>query len=156
MIALASLNRRSENVGIEAVVITELKLRNIQRQIFLADLMIAADDAALEDAPEALNRIRVNCADNVLTVAVIDGAMLKSVVGKIAIGTIFVGSDQANFIADHFVYEGFGGLPSDVIAFDELNHPDWPGETIAMLETLRRLELRRLPWEPTMSYAVVQ
>lgn len=35
---LASRNRRAENVEIEAVVIAELKLRNVQRQMFSAHL----------------------------------------------------------------------------------------------------------------------
>ncbi len=45
-----------------------------------------------------------------------------------------------------------------VIVFDELDHPDWPGETRAAMEMLgmNRLQLRRLPWEPTMSYAVIE
>jgi hypothetical protein len=44
-----------------------------------------------------------------------------------------------------------------VIAFDELDHPDWPGETIALMETLGigRLQLQRFPFEPATSYAVL-
>lgn len=44
-----------------------------------------------------------------------------------------------------------------VIAFDELNHPGWPGETMAVMETigLNPLPLRRIPFEPTVSYAVL-
>ncbi len=44
-----------------------------------------------------------------------------------------------------------------VLAFDELDRPAWPGETLAALETigLRSLRLRHLPWEPHLSYAVL-
>lgn len=42
-----------------------------------------------------------------------------------------------------------------VVAFDELNIPDWPGETIAALPLMRGLELRRTPWGPTTTYATV-
>jgi hypothetical protein len=44
-----------------------------------------------------------------------------------------------------------------VLAFDELDRPAWPGETVATLETLglRTLRLRRLAWEPHLSYAVL-
>jgi hypothetical protein len=45
---LAPLNRRSENVVVEAVVIFELAFSDIERQIFGAYLVVAADDAALE------------------------------------------------------------------------------------------------------------
>ncbi len=44
-----------------------------------------------------------------------------------------------------------------VIVFDELNMADWPGETIALHETLGidSLELRRFPFTSTLSYAVL-
>jgi hypothetical protein len=44
-----------------------------------------------------------------------------------------------------------------VLAFDELDNPQWPGETLAMLEATvaRPLELRRLEWDPYVSYAVL-
>lgn len=45
-----------------------------------------------------------------------------------------------------------------VIAFDELNQKQWPGETLAVLEEvgLSRLRLRRFPWTPALSYAVLE
>ncbi len=44
-----------------------------------------------------------------------------------------------------------------ILAFDELDNPIWPGETLAALETLglRNLELKRFAWDPYMSYAVL-
>jgi len=41
-----------------------------------------------------------------------------------------------------------------IVAFDELSHPLWPGETIAALEemNLRRYEIRRFPFGSTVSY----
>lgn len=44
-----------------------------------------------------------------------------------------------------------------VIAFDELDNPTWPGETLAALDTvgLNNLELRRLPWDPYVSWAKI-
>jgi len=45
-----------------------------------------------------------------------------------------------------------------VLAFDELDNPIWPGETLAALETLglNNLRLRRLDWDPYISYAVIE
>jgi hypothetical protein len=42
-----------------------------------------------------------------------------------------------------------------IIAFDELDNPIWPGETLAALEAvgLNRLEIRRFPWDPYIGYA---
>lgn len=44
-----------------------------------------------------------------------------------------------------------------IIAFDELDNPMWPGETLALLETLglRQVTLRRFEWDPYIAYAVL-
>jgi hypothetical protein len=44
-----------------------------------------------------------------------------------------------------------------VLAFDEINHPLWPGETRALLEQLdlRRYQVRKFPYEINMSYIVL-
>lgn len=45
-----------------------------------------------------------------------------------------------------------------IIAFDELDNPIWPGETLALLDTLGigRLEIRRLPFDPYIGYAILR
>jgi len=45
-----------------------------------------------------------------------------------------------------------------IIAFDELDNPIWPGETLAALENnlLTGLRLRRLEWDPYIAYAVIE
>jgi len=45
-----------------------------------------------------------------------------------------------------------------VLAFDELDNPIWPGETMATLESLglNSLRLRRLDWDPYISYAILE
>jgi hypothetical protein len=44
-----------------------------------------------------------------------------------------------------------------ILAFDELDNPIWPGETVAALESvgLNNLRLRRFPWDPYIGYAVI-
>ena len=44
-----------------------------------------------------------------------------------------------------------------VIAFDELDNPMWPGETLALLEAigLHKISLRRLEWDPYVAFAVL-
>ena len=44
-----------------------------------------------------------------------------------------------------------------VIIFDELNHPNWPGETVAIAEAvgIPNLQIRRHPFEPFVSYAIL-
>jgi hypothetical protein len=53
----ASLNRRAENVRIVPMVVAELKFCDVQRHVFGADLVERADDTALENRPEAFNRV---------------------------------------------------------------------------------------------------
>jgi hypothetical protein len=44
-----------------------------------------------------------------------------------------------------------------VLAFDELDNPIWPGETLAMLEECgTSFRLQRLEWDPYISYAVIE
>jgi macrocin-O-methyltransferase TylF-like protien len=45
-----------------------------------------------------------------------------------------------------------------ILAFDELDNPIWPGETLAVLESLgiHQLRLQRLPWDPYISYAILE
>lgn len=45
-----------------------------------------------------------------------------------------------------------------IVAFDELDNPLWPGETVAMLEILQKYNLRiqRLPFDPYIGFAEVR
>ena len=45
-----------------------------------------------------------------------------------------------------------------VVAFDELDNPIWPGETLAALDSkaLSGLRLRRFEWDPYISYAIIE
>ena len=45
-----------------------------------------------------------------------------------------------------------------IIGFDELNHPDWPGETIAVMESLgiSNLRIKRNPFDSVRSYVVIE
>jgi hypothetical protein len=45
-----------------------------------------------------------------------------------------------------------------VIAFDELDNPMWPGETMALLESIGigRLTFRRMEWDPYIAFAVIE
>ena len=45
-----------------------------------------------------------------------------------------------------------------ILAFDELDNPLWPGETLAAMEAvgMNRLRLRRLDWDPYIAFAEVE
>lgn len=45
-----------------------------------------------------------------------------------------------------------------IIGFDEINHPEWPGETMALKEVLglNNIRIQRLPFMPTASFVVIE
>jgi hypothetical protein len=112
----ASLNRRSEYIGILPVVVSELKFGDIQVQIFLANLAVSADDAALQNRPEALNRVRVNCANDMLADAVVNDAMLEAMVKPI-VSCPSIGAEKAdaggNGLSDKPFKDGAAGVLDD-------------------------------------------
>jgi hypothetical protein len=63
---LASADRFAEDVGVAAIVVAELELCHVQRQVLGADFRECADNTTLDDGPEAFNRVDVNRADYVI------------------------------------------------------------------------------------------
>ncbi len=110
---LTAFNRRSEDVRVLPIVVSELKFRNIERHVFGADLVEASDDPAFEDGPKALNRVRVDCANNILSYAVIDGAV--RIIGQPVIDAALIGREQTDLMRNGFTNESFGGLFGDVL-----------------------------------------
>ena len=68
---LASANRGPKDVVVLAMIVPQLELRNVKRQVLAADFVESAHDPALEDAPEAFDRVRVDRADDVLALSVL-------------------------------------------------------------------------------------
>src|SRR5580692_2628346 len=92
----AACYRLLEHVGVHAVIIADLKLRDVERHIFGAHLMERANHAPFEDAPKALNRVRVNRANKVLLVAVLHG--FARIFFQAPIDLVLVRSQQAHLI----------------------------------------------------------
>ncbi len=109
---LTSRNRRSENVRVPPVVIAELELRDVQRHVFAADFVEAADDAALEDRPEAFNRIGVDCSDDILPSGMVYCAVLEA--GQGLVDLALVGREQADLVRDNLTDEALRGFLGDV------------------------------------------
>src|SRR5712691_7555458 len=93
-----------EDVRIGANVVAELELGNVRRQILLADFMERAHNAALDDRPEALDGVRVNCASNVLVAAVVNDAE-RIFATKRPVPFAFIGAQQTNSVRNHFTDE---------------------------------------------------
>src|SRR5262249_16059338 len=97
---------RSEDVTVVPVVVAELELRDVKWQLLLANFMEAAHYAAFNQRPEALNRVRVDRADNAVIDDVLAGTVVDNTVEifatKAAIAREVVGTDQADAIGDGF------------------------------------------------------
>lgn len=110
----ASLNGRSENVVVKAIIVPELELCNVKMQVFLAHVMESTNDTALEDAPEALNRIGMHRANDVLPMRVIDSDV-RECLFEIAIARPLIGAEQANLVRYRLVDEGLQGNGADIL-----------------------------------------
>jgi len=104
--ASAACYRRTKNIRVVAVIVSELKLRDVQRHIFAADFVERADDAAFEDRPEALDRVGVNRADNVLA-AVMAHDAVRIFSGKLAVAAVVIRGNQTDFVRNCLLNEAF-------------------------------------------------
>jgi hypothetical protein len=79
-------------------------------QILAADLIVSADNAALQDGPKAFNRIGMDRTDNMLANGMVNGlvreAMLQSDIAGISIG-----AEKANAVRYGFPHESLKRVP---------------------------------------------
>ena len=90
-----------ENLRVVAVIVAELEFRYIECHVLAADLVERADHTALEDRPEAFNRVRVHGADDVFASRVLDH-LVRRIALKRGVGRMGVGREQANLVRDGF------------------------------------------------------
>lgn len=114
--ASAPCYSRSKHVGVEAVIIPELKLGDVERQILGADFVERAHDAALNQRPEAVDCLGVDGTEHVLAERVFDrkvGIFHRQAL----VSLVIVGRQQANLIghnlANEFVQCGSIGVIDD-------------------------------------------
>lgn len=96
----------SKYVDVLPVVIAELKLRDVQRQMLFAHSVERSHDAALEQRPKAVNRLSVHAADHILA-----SGMPDEFVGKFSaefpIAASVVRCEQTDFVRYGFADEVF-------------------------------------------------
>src|SRR5580658_6374603 len=76
--ASASRYCLAENIGFATVIVAKLKFGQVERQIFLADVVVCADDSALEQGPEAFDVVGMHFAAHVLMRFVVNRIVRKS------------------------------------------------------------------------------
>jgi hypothetical protein len=116
----------AKNVGILSIVVAELKLIQVQRQIFLADVVIGADDATLEQRPEAFDVVRMHFAAHVFILGMLNGFVRQPACRlQIVITAMVIGGDEAYAVADGLAHEAVKGF--GVCILDDLaNHATLP------------------------------
>jgi hypothetical protein len=102
---LASVDCRSKNVCVLPVIISELELGNIERYIFATHFVERADDAALEDRPEAFDGLSMNCSNDVLPSRMVNSRVWVIPVKQV-VAWILIGAKQADPVRHRFADEG--------------------------------------------------
>jgi hypothetical protein len=107
------LDRRSENVHVLTIVISELEFGDIERHIFAAHFVERADHAALEYRPKALNGLGVDCTDDILPFGMISDAMRIFAVEPLVTWPL-IGAKQTDFAGDSFADKRRESVRSDI------------------------------------------
>src|SRR5689334_17999845 len=128
---LASPYRVVEDVRVLAVVISELKFGNIQREIFAADFVKCSDNAALHQRPKTFDGLRMHRADNVLAFRVVNAGQ-RIFTGETVVTRPLIGTEQANLSRDGLANELRESAGADVfdhpryhVAFAAYRSGDW-------------------------------
>ena len=141
----SSLLLFSEDIGVVAIVVAELELVKVERQIFLAYVVVRADNAALEQGPERINVLSVDLATHVLTLYVADGLM--RIGGRQQpISTVFIGRDKRDLFRNSFATEA-SSVPVSV--FSIIWQMTLPLRLIVPPPLNLSLARRFLPFPPT-------
>src|ERR1700722_4250261 len=136
----ASSYGRPEDIGVAAVIVPPFEFGNVKRQIFGADVVERADNAALQERPETVNRLSVNVAAHVFAGAVVDD--LVRVFVQVQIAPVFVGSQKIDLGGDRFTDERAEVFACRVsqdagdhvaLAFHGADHWDFVGRATALL-----------------------
>jgi hypothetical protein len=104
---LTSLNRCSKNIVIEPIIIAELEFRNVKMQVFLADVVECADNPALDKRPEALNRVGMNRANNILLRGMVNRDVRIALPIQTVIADPLVCAEQANLMRNGLTNQRF-------------------------------------------------
>lgn len=103
---LAPPNCFSENIRVHAVVVAELKLRDVQREILGADFVERSDHPALNQAPKAFYCLGMDGTDHILPRRMVNGLVGEFAVQMLVTNPL-VCAEQANLGRDAFTHKGF-------------------------------------------------
>lgn len=104
--ASATRYRSTENVGVFSIVVAELKLSDVQRQVLFADLVESAHDATFQQRPKTIDGLSVNRADDVFVESVPNEGVRK-IFAEVPIAASVIGRQQADLVGYGFTNETF-------------------------------------------------
>lgn len=107
-------DRLSEDIRVHAVIVPPREFGNVKREILPADLVEGSHDAALEDAPEALNRVSMDGTDNIVF-GLMPNGMMWVIFGQVPIRGMFVGGKQGTLVGDDFADEPLESFGSRIL-----------------------------------------
>jgi hypothetical protein len=119
----AACYRLSKNVGVVPTIVAKLELGDVQRKICFADLVISADNPALDQRPEAFNGLSVHRADNVFASGMIN-RLVRIFLAEMLVTDPLIAAQQANLVGNGFTDEALQGRGLNV--FND------PGDNIAL------------------------
>src|SRR5579863_5931120 len=104
----------SECVIIVPVVVPELELIDVERQVGLADLVKIANDAPLNQRPETFDVLRVHRTDNVLVMCVADDLMRKFLIETV-IADPFIANQQRHLVGHDLAHKTLEGCAINAV-----------------------------------------
>jgi len=110
-----SAQRVPEQVRVLAVFEAEGHLFQVGRQVLLADLVVSANDGAVQDAPHAFDGVRVNLPDDPFLLPVVDRRVQRALVFDALVGFPIVGEDGISVLVYVLVNEAVQGLAGAVL-----------------------------------------
>jgi hypothetical protein len=126
--ASASCYGFTKNVRVLPVVVAELKLIQVQRKVLFADVVIGADNPALEQRPEAFDVVGMDFAANVLILRMLDGFVRQPARRlQIVITTMIVCRYEAHAVAYSLADESVQSFRVRVLYY-LANHVAFPAD----------------------------
>lgn len=119
----ASSYHVEENIGVVSIVVTILKFRQVQQQIFFAHLVIRAKDFALQHRPEIIQILSVHYAAPVFVCFGIDGIVRIALALQAPKFSALISRDQFYFVSIDYLADEFLGLVRADL-FDHLTKPN--------------------------------
>jgi len=108
------------------MIVSERKFVQVQRQVILAHLVVTSHNSALEQAPEAFDRVRMSRADNILILVVTDRLVDESMCPKMTVASVFIGRNERHFLRYGFFHEVLQGVESGL--FDHAGRQRYPSD----------------------------